>query len=182
MSKKYWDDTVKIYCTEISPGEIFITDECESAVTTVGSNIAVCIRDSESGIGGMSNFLLPSSDTTAYTESKHRFSYYMLDTMVKTIKGLSNNKTKLEAKLFGGSKIDDGTTDNALANIDFISQYLEKKSIPLIRKSIGGHHARKVYFIPANGNVEMKKLSADQKDIFKQEVRYRNRIKKAKVG
>ena len=56
---RYLDNAYGIIAAKILPGEYYVTKENELITTVLGSCISACIRDKESGIGGMNHFMLP---------------------------------------------------------------------------------------------------------------------------
>ena len=60
---RYVDREHGVIAAKILPGEYYVTQEDELITTVLGSCISACIRDKESGMGGMNHFMLP--ETTA---------------------------------------------------------------------------------------------------------------------
>lgn len=177
MGEKIWDEAADRHCTIIFPGEIFVTDEFESISAVVGSNVAVCLRDTNSGIGGMSNFLFARSDDSRFNDWSENFSTYMLDTLGKTIISLGGNKVSFEAKLFGGADIVANTKGFGKKNVTFVTKYFQKRKITIVSESTGGKEARKVHFTPINGAVDMRKIAKTPLEIHEQESKYRDKVK-----
>src|ERR1700743_3012277 len=62
-------------CTvKLLPGECYVTRQDEAIVTVLGSCISACIRDPESGLGGMNHFMLPERSETLESRGSSGFS------------------------------------------------------------------------------------------------------------
>jgi len=60
------EDTERAIKVHVTQGESHVTTDPNVVMTTVlGSCIAACIRDPQSGVGGMNHFLLPTRATDA---------------------------------------------------------------------------------------------------------------------
>ena len=58
---RYLDRDHGIVAAKILPGEYYVTSENELITTVLGSCISACVRDRESGIGGMNHFMMPET-------------------------------------------------------------------------------------------------------------------------
>ena len=54
-----WDAHLRISAVKVQPGEFYATDQDVAIVTVLGSCVSACLRDRESGIGGLNHFMLP---------------------------------------------------------------------------------------------------------------------------
>ena len=59
IPNRYFDPHFKIETAKILPGEYYATNKDMALVTVLGSCVSACLRDRESGIGGMNHFMLP---------------------------------------------------------------------------------------------------------------------------
>ena len=164
------------------PGEIFISNEHESVVTTVGAGVAVCLRDIEKGIGGMCNFLIPHFSVQSDLSWSKKIGNYMLATMIDSIVELGGSNKYLEGQLLGGDQAKLENLKHGKASLTFVKAYMKKNNIRLKNEYIGGHHARKVYFKPQNGIIEMKKLSSRDIEVYDIEKQCVEKIKKIKYN
>ena len=57
---RYYEPTFDLPAMRILPGEYFVTSQDMLIVTLLGSCVAACIRDRETGMVGMNHFMLPS--------------------------------------------------------------------------------------------------------------------------
>jgi len=176
MAKKHWDYKANNYCTTISQGEIFISDQHESVLTIVGLNYAVCLRDTKAKIGGMSNFLIPCFDDKDKVVWAEKFGIYIMDTMLNCILELGGSKNHIEGKIFGGNEVLKDKLKYRKKSITFLINYMNKNKINLKTESTGGKHARKVYYTPTTGIVEMRKLSRSNDEVYQLERQYINKM------
>ena len=56
---RYFDPHFKVDTAKILPGEYYATNKDMALVTVLGSCVSACLRDRETGIGGMNHFMLP---------------------------------------------------------------------------------------------------------------------------
>ncbi|TXT31594.1 MAG: chemotaxis protein CheD [Rhodocyclaceae bacterium] len=57
-TNRYFDRKFGLEAAKILPGEYFVSSKEALLVTVLGSCVAACIRDADSGIGGMNHFRL----------------------------------------------------------------------------------------------------------------------------
>lgn len=159
---KYKDPHSGLLTTKILPGEFHVTAEDEIIVTTLGSCICACIRDTKLGIGGMNHFMLPhQKDSHDINRSSTAYGQYAMEHLINEIlKRNGYNRSNLEAKLFGGGSVVDSSIAIGEENIRFAKTYLQLENIPLIANDLGEDVARKVYFHPNSGKVTCKRFKA----------------------
>lgn len=101
---RYYDGHFQCDVVKILPGEYFATTENTIIVTVLGACVAVCLRDPKARIGGMNHFLLPcdySPSISSISEST-RYGVYAMEPLVNQMLKLGADKSRLEAKVFGG--------------------------------------------------------------------------------
>lgn len=159
---KYVDPHSGYTTTKILPGEYHVTAEDEMIVTTLGSCICACIRDTELGIGGMNHFMLPHHiNSHNIDRAATAYGQYAMEHLINEIlKRNGHNRKSLEAKLFGGGSVVDSSIEVGEENIRFAKTYLTLENIPLAADDLGEDVARKVYFHPATGKVTCKRFKA----------------------
>lgn len=178
----YYDHHFEKQAVKIMPGEYYVTSADKLIVTVLGSCIAVCLRDKYKGIGGMNHFLLPGDgnhDSGLLTESA-RYGIYAMELLINHLLKLGASRQHIEAKVFGGGNVLPGLTLNNVGqrNAEFILDYLDNESIPVMAKDLLGSYPRKIYFFPNCGQVMVKKLkSIHNSTIMDRETEYRLRVK-----
>ena len=169
----------------ILPGEYFVSQEPKVVHTVLGSCISVCLRDPFVGIGGMNHFMLAAptrqGEQDSWAESG-RYGSFAMELLINELLKLGGKKNRLEAKVFGGGKIFDGTMDIGAKNAAWALDYLEQEGLPLMKANVGDVCPRKVYFFTDSGKVLMKKLDRVVADsIAEEEKRYQAKLQQAPV-
>lgn len=178
----YYDRHFDKEAVKILPGEYYVTKGDKLIVTVLGSCVAVCLRDKVAGVGGMNHFLLPndgSNQTGLLTESA-RYGVYAMELLINHLLKLGANRSRLEAKVFGGGNVLRGMTINNVGerNAEFVLDYLYNEEIPIFAKDLLGEFPRKVYFFPDTGKVMVRKIkSIHNTTIMDRESEYRMRVK-----
>ena len=168
------------------PGEYFLSDSPMVVYTVLGSCISVCLRDPVAGVGGMNHFMLaaPSGhgDSDSWAESG-RYGSYAMEMLINGILGRGGNRSRLEAKVFGGGKIYDGAMDVGAKNAAWALDYLEQEGMPPMKADVGDVCPRKVYYFTDTGKVLLKKLDRIQsQSIAKEEKQYESTLQKASTA
>jgi len=178
----YYDRHFDKDAVKILPGEYYVTAGDKLIVTVLGSCVAVCLRDKFSGVGGMNHFLLPndgSNQTGLLTESA-RYGVYAMELLINHLLKLGANRSRMEAKIFGGGNVLRGMTVNNVGerNAEFVLDYLHNEGIPIVAQDLLGEFPRKVYFFPETGKVMVRKIkSIHNTTIMDRESEYRMRVK-----
>ena len=137
-------------------GEYEVSSDPAVVLTTIlGSCVAVCLRDSERGIGGMNHFLLPDGESDGLDDGK-RFGVHAMELLINGLLRKGARRETLEAKIFGGARMFDGLSDVGAANAAFAERFLHDEGIPVIGGSLGGVGARRVKFWPATGRARQR--------------------------
>jgi chemotaxis protein CheD len=187
--KRYWDGGHEIIAAKILPGEYYVTQENELITTVLGSCVSACIRDKESGIGGMNHFMLPETnagklkkDGDAIVGIATRYGNYAMEHLINTILSNGGKRKNLEVKVFGGGKIIAALTDVGMKNIDFVLSYIDQEGLKLLAHDLGDIYPRKIIYFPQTGKVGMKKIQDLHNDtIAQRERQYFNSLKNAPV-
>jgi chemotaxis protein CheD len=156
----YYDDRFNIDAVKILPGEYYATARPILIVTVVGSCVAACIRDRVSGIGGMTHFTLPVSDSYEdFGNASDSHGHCAMELLINQLLAMGAQREHLEAKIFGGSMLQSsGRVQVGRHNCDFLRSYLEREKIPVLADDLLGRYPRKIYFFPDQGKVLVKKL------------------------
>lgn len=159
-SAAYYDHKFNAYVVKILPGEYHMTDKDVMIGTVLGSCVAVCLRDRESGIGGMNHFMLPNTASPLHPDApgSARYGIHAMDLLIRQYLELGGELDNLEAKVFGAGKVLKYMTDVGHQNSSFALEYLESRSIKVVAVDVGDIYPRKVFFSPATGKVYVKRL------------------------
>jgi chemotaxis protein CheD len=182
---RYLDRDHGIVAAKILPGEYYVTLENELITTVLGSCISACIRDKESGIGGMNHFMLPETTelkmqqgSNAMIGNATRYGNFAMEHLINTILSNGGKRKNLELKVFGGGKIIPTLSDVGKSNINFILDYIEQEGLQLLSQDLGDIYPRKVIYFPRTGRVGMKKIQDLHNDtIAQREYQYSRNIK-----
>jgi chemotaxis protein CheD len=187
---RYWDRDRGIIAAKILPGEYYVTQEDELITTVLGSCVSACIRDRESGIGGMNHFMLPETSSGKLKQGNDgivgiatRYGNYAMEHLINTILSNGGKRKNLEVKVFGGGKIMPALTDVGMKNINFVLDYIDQEGLKLLSHDLGDIYPRKVIYFPKTGKVGMKKIQNLHNDkIAQRERQYFNSLKNAPVA
>ena len=183
---KYYDRSFDMEAVKLLPGEYYATGRDMLLVTVLGSCVAACIRDPQTGIGGMNHFMLPEgSDPHDLMSAAARYGGYAMEVLINQLVKLGANRSRLEAKVFGGAAVLRGftTVNVGEANSDFVLDYLAKERIRVLSQDLRGIHPRKVYFFPVTGRVLVKKLKGVHNDtIVAREREYSHRLSRTPIA
>ena len=163
----YWDHRFKRHAIKLLPGDFEVVDGDQMLVTVLGSCIAACIRDNKNGIGGMNHFLLPTEKINGrakryldYESEATRYGDLAMEQLINKIIAMGGKRENLEAKIFGGAKMFTASlSDIGSQNIAFVTEYLKIEKILVAKNDTAGINARKVYYIPATGDVFLKRIT-----------------------
>jgi len=176
---RYWDQTRQTVAAKILPGEYYVTMGNELITTVLGSCVSACIRDPQTGVGGMNHFLLPLgtgetwSSETAIVSTANRYGNFAMEHMINDILKIGGRKRNLEVKIFGGSQIIAGMTDIGASNIRFVRNYLAVEGMKITSEDVGGKNPRKIVYFPDTGQVMVKRIQELRNDtIVKRETAY----------
>lgn len=183
----YYDRQFNTQAAKILPGEFYTTKRDMMIVTVLGSCVSACIRDRETGIGGMNHFMLPHSDADPNNplSTSTRYGTYAMEMLINHLLKLGARREYLEAKLFGGGNVMQGFTVHKVGtrNAEFALSYLATEQISVVSQDLLDIHPRKVYYFPKTGRVLVKKLrNLHNETISEREQLYQQRIVVEKVS
>lgn len=155
----------------IVQGENYVDDDPRTVLTTIlGSCIAACIWDGVAGIGGMNHFLLPG-------DGKHRqpggdamrFGVHAMELLLNALLRRGAQKSRMQAKLFGGARMIKGLTDIGEMNAHFAERFLCEEGINLVGGSLRGEQGRRIQFWPHTGRARQVLLANETDSILRAE-------------
>ena len=187
---RYMDNTHGIVAAKLLPGEYYVTKENEMITTVLGSCISACIRDRESGVGGMNHFMLPitsedrlRSNNESVVGNATRYGNYAMEHLINSILKNGGKRKNLEVKVFGGGKIIPTLTDIGVKNIEFVLEYIDTEGLLLLSQDLGDIYPRKIIYFPQTGKVGMKKIQdLHNATIVQRERQYFDNIKDTPVA
>ncbi|RIX41190.1 MAG: chemoreceptor glutamine deamidase CheD [Rhodocyclales bacterium GT-UBC] len=183
-TNRYYDRNFQLAAAKILPGEYYVSDEGMLLVTVLGSCVAACIRDTDSGMGGMNHFMLPDDGGRDLTGSSARYGTYAMEVLINQLLKMGARRNRLEAKVFGGGAVLSSLASSNVGarNAEFVLDYLKTEKIPIVAKDLLDSYPRKVYYFPATGRVLVKKLHrVHNETLFSRERDYKDRLSGSKL-
>lgn len=184
-NNRYYDRHFAVEAAKILPGEYFVSSQGMLLVTVLGSCVAACVRDTESGIGGMNHFMLPDDGGREAVGTSARYGTYAMEVLINHLLKLGARRQRLEAKVFGGGAVlaSLATSNVGARNAEFVLNYLKTEKIPVVAKDLLDSYPRKVYYFPESGRVLVKKLHRVHNDtLFNREKDYKARLSQAPMA
>jgi len=164
----------------ISAGDCHVATDGEAIATTLGSCISACVRDRETGFGGMNHFMLPKVAVASHEQDfgELRYGVHAMEFLINEVLRLCNERRdRLEVKLVGGGELLGGASSVGNRNADFARCVVRDAGLPVVAEDLGGAHGRRVVFLPETGQLFVKHLSsAVLLDVSASEERYQQRI------
>ncbi|MBL4907127.1 MAG: hypothetical protein JKX94_06715 [Sneathiella sp.] len=178
--RRYFDLKHKKNVVRVLPGDHYITDsKNEMIVTILGSCVAACIRDPETGMGGMNHFMLPESSSGQWgaVSANMRYGNFAMETLINKILKFGCPRERLEVKLFGGGNVIPGTIKVGDKNGQFALNYLEYEGLTPKTYDLGGTYARRIHYFPETGKVDRLFLKRTSDAMYlKEEREYNSRL------
>lgn len=170
----------------IFQGDFYVSSRPDLFLTTVlGSCIAVCIRDSVVGCGGMNHFLLPDAEdrNEHFPSLALRYGSYSIERLINAILSRGGKRERLEVKVFGGANVMGGTSEIGSRNVDFIEHYFAKERLPIGAADLRGSYPRKLRYFPTTGRAQVCHLrDHEANEAIQSETTLRNKVSFAKVS
>lgn len=153
----WYDPQFQSEAVKVLPGEYFVDNKAIVIMTTLGSCIAACLWDRNSGVGGLNHFMLPDG-----VGDNGRYGAYAMELLINEMMKRGASRYSLEAKIFGGGQVISGmqTMNIGERNTRFVLDYLRTERIPVLSKDVLDVYPRKVCFLPASGKVMVKRLAS----------------------
>jgi len=160
-TRHYFDREFGLPAVKLLPAEYYVTGENMVLTTVLGSCVAVCVRDSTSGIGGMNHFMLPDeADPPCGESTAMRYGGHAIRVLLHEVLRQGARRERLEAKVFGGGAV---LANMTLLNIGernaaFALRHLQAERIRISAQDLCGKLARRINFFPFSGRVTVRKL------------------------
>jgi chemotaxis protein CheD len=123
--------------------------------TLLGSCVAACLYDEESGIAGLNHFLLAAprysrSMPLSVTEAG-RYGIHAMELLINDMMKLGASRKRLKAKIFGGASVlglSGGDRFDCVNEVNqrFIQEFLATEGIPVLASDLGGALGRVIHF------------------------------------
>ena len=144
----------------LCPGQLFASAKLVAVTTIVSSCVAVCLRDTATGVGGVCHFQLPQwLGTGARTPS---YADVALEELLEKMRALGARAETIEAKLFGGACLTPHVQRRHKPlgdeNVEHATACLRQAGIAVSEAATGGWRGRKVVFHTKDGHTRVKVL------------------------
>lgn len=136
--------------------------------TILGSCVGICIFDPETGIGGLSHIMLPSSKKEITNIKKYADT--AIPSMVHDMIRAGAVRERFVAKITGGATMFKHTENSLMGdigrnNISSVKSILASMGIRIIAEDVGGDYGRTIDFYLETGEVRIKTIGKDTKVI-----------------
>ena len=141
----------------LHPGGLWAEPFAAVVTTVLGSCVAVCLWDPQTGHGGINHFILPHGGTTPSA----RYGNHALPMLLARMLEIGAQRETLLASVFGGAAVIPGDAAGpALGsrNVAAAFDFLERNDIAVLRHDVGGGQGRKLTFRTADGSTLIRKL------------------------
>lgn len=131
----------------------------------LGSCVGVVVYDENTSVAAMAHVMLPDS---ALARDKHLRVGKYADTAVQSLLEMLSehgiNRTRLKAKIAGGSQMFQFQTDNEMMrigkrNVEAVKEHLRNLGIKLVAEDVGGNVGRTIEFNPETFVLTVKKVN-----------------------
>lgn len=143
-------------------GDVLATRGPATIKTLLGSCVAACLYDPETGVGGMNHFCLPGGGDEG---ANARYGAYAMELLITAIMKKGGDRSRLRAKVFGGGKVlrvESEHLNVGAKNAEFVLRFLNTEGIPVVAQSLGGDRGQIVKFQPHTGRALAKPLNGPE--------------------
>ncbi|KDE39113.1 Chemotaxis protein CheD [Nitrincola lacisaponensis] len=161
LPEVYFDPYFEQDAVKVLPGGYYVTARDMILVTVLGSSVCACLRDAQSGVGGVCHFMLPERQPNQeWLDISMRYGRHAMTTLLEQLRKSGARPERVQAKVFGACNAleSPGGQKMGLYNSRFVVQYLQQQGIPVLATDLMDVYPRKVYFFPRSGRVLVKKL------------------------
>lgn len=144
-----------------------LADPQVAIVTVLGSCVAVCLHDSAARVGGMNHFLLgePAGNRPLGANELQRYGIHAMELLINEMMRQGAARHRLRAHLYGGANVVRALRSIGDSNAAFARRFIAEEGIALARADLGGHHARRVEFLPYEGKARCIAVEATPEQV-----------------
>ncbi len=178
--RRHYDFQTDTWIVKVLPGEFYVTSQPgEVLVTVLGSCVSTCIRDVQTGIGGMNHFMLPEGEAGGWgdEQASTRFGNFAMEKLINELIKAGCPRERMEIKVFGGGNVTECRSMIGSKNAEFILRYLKSEGLSCVAQDLGGHRPRRIHYTPATGKVRRRLLGRGESNpIVREETEYASRL------
>ena len=136
----------------------------------LGSCVGIALYDAVAKIGGLAHIMLPYSTQARSTENPAKFADTALPLMLADIIKLGAAKSRITAKIAGGSQMFTFTNVTDIMRIggrnsEAVKEVLKKLNIRILAEDTGGNYGRTVELQLATGIFRVKTIDKGEKEL-----------------
>ncbi len=150
----------------VLPGQVRVASRPTVYSTILGSCVAICLFDTQTGFGGINHFVFPGVPGR-YDPDPLRWAEPSVESLFSRMRSLGANPETTQAKVFGGAQMGNASPVKAFRvgerNAEYAIEELKRRSIRVAAQSIGGTTGRKIIFEPHTGRSWIKELGRAEK-------------------
>lgn len=140
-------------------GDILIT-------SGLGSCVGVTLYDEKVKVGGMAHVMLPEFPASKDDGNPAKYADTALDMLIDKLKKEGASQRRFEAKMAGGAqmfKFSNASDKMRIGarNVEAITEYLERKRIPIKGSEVGKDYGRTMEFDVTTGKATIKTVKKD---------------------
>lgn len=176
----YFDRHFGRMAARVLPGEYYFTGTDMVILTVLGSCVSACIRDRETGVGGMNHFMLPGGGgDDGPASASMRYGAMAMEILINQLLKAGAQRGRLEAKVFGGGRVLAGmeALNVGERNAQFVRDYLRAENIPVLAADLNDTCPRKIAYFPTTGRALVRKLQSVSPRIARVEQQYSSALK-----
>ncbi len=159
-----WQERWQRFVVKVKPGEFYVAPPSMGISTVLGSCISACIRDPDTGIGGINHFMLPDAMEGNNRLSSASYGAFAMEQLINSLLKLGCRRDTLEVKLAGGADMLSGSYRVGEQNVHFVRDYLVREGLNLCAEDVGGRQARRLIYFPDQGRMLIKRMEAEGAD------------------
>jgi chemotaxis protein CheD len=176
----FYDPVSGSWMIKVLPGRFYITTRSDEVLVTVlGSCVSACIRDVETGVGGMNHFMLASDRVGQWGSDQQstRYGNFAMEKLINELIKAGCPRDRMEIKVFGGGNVTDTKNLIGTQNSEFVLRYLKDEGLSCSANDLGGPYPRRIQYFPSTGRVVRKLLTGGDCDlIVNEETEYAKRL------
>ncbi|MEE4281917.1 MAG: hypothetical protein V2I41_08230 [Pseudomonadales bacterium] len=112
----------------------------------------------------MNHFMLPGTESESQIQSNKevgntaRYGIFAMEALIASLLNPGGTAADLEAKVFGGARVVELSSEIGTMNIVFALKYLRDQKINIVAKDVGADYPRKLIYDPKTGITKMQRL------------------------
>jgi chemotaxis protein CheD len=181
----FYDPVAASWTIKVPMGEFYLTTRSDEVIVTVlGSCVSACIRDVQTGVGGMNHFMLASDSVGQWgaDQQSTRYGNFAMEKLINELIKAGCPRERMEVKVFGGGNVTDTRNQIGTQNAEFVLRYLEDEGLKCAARDLGGPYPRRIQYFPPTGRVVRKLLTGGDRDlIVREESEYAKRLTTTKA-